>query len=141
MGTIHLFKQIPPTLLYSPWMVQSLQTADAMAGLELRPESPLRRALPITVVAAIGGFLFGYDTAVISGAIGFIENHFHLTAFQTGWAGSPTNAFAPMVVHYAETFIVPAGVGRYRIRPGETSGSGTCATIRASVRSRFAGVL
>ena len=30
---------------------------------------------------------------------------------------SPTASFAPFVVHYAETFIVPARVGRYRIRP------------------------
>lgn len=30
---------------------------------------------------------------------------------------SPTNAFDPFVVHYAETFIVPAAVGEYTIRP------------------------
>ena len=41
-----------------------------------------------TGVAAIGGFLFGYDTAVISGAIGFIEGHFHLSPLGTGWAGA-----------------------------------------------------
>ena len=38
---------------------------------------------------------------------------------------SPTGSFAPFVVHYAETFIVPAQVGRYRIRPhGAGVGSG-----------------
>ena len=38
---------------------------------------------------------------------------------------SPTGAFAPFVVHYAETFIVPAQVGRYRIRPhGDGVGTG-----------------
>ena len=30
---------------------------------------------------------------------------------------SPTNAFEPFIVHYAETFIVPAAVGRYTVRP------------------------
>ena len=32
----------------------------------------------ITAVAAVGGFLFGFDTAIIAGAIGFITTHFHL---------------------------------------------------------------
>ena len=42
----------------------------------------------ICLVAALGGLLFGYDTGVINGAIGFMEAHFHLTPAQTGWAGS-----------------------------------------------------
>lgn len=42
----------------------------------------------ITSVAALGGLLFGYDTAVISGGIGLIQAHFALTATQTGWAAS-----------------------------------------------------
>ncbi|WP_415640002.1 sugar porter family MFS transporter [Paenibacillus sediminis] len=37
------------------------------------------------VVAAIGGFLFGYDTAVISGAMGFIRDRFDLSAGMLGW--------------------------------------------------------
>ena len=33
--------------------------------------------LTLTVlVATLGGLLFGYDTAVISGGIGFLEQHF-----------------------------------------------------------------
>lgn len=47
---------------------------------------------------------------------------------------SPANAFAPFVVHYAETFIIPAAVGEYTIRPyGESEGC-QCATIKASIR-------
>ena len=46
---------------------------------------------------------------------------------------SPKNRFAPFEVHYAETFIVPAAVGRYSVRP--TSHGARCATIRASVRT------
>jgi len=48
---------------------------------------------------------------------------------------SPSNAFEPFVVHYAETFIVPACVGEYSIRPyGESEGK-QCATIKAFVRT------
>lgn len=47
---------------------------------------------------------------------------------------SPTGAFEPFVIHYAETFIVPASVGSYTIRPyGEAEGQ-TCATMKALVR-------
>ncbi len=48
---------------------------------------------------------------------------------------SPAREFPPFVVHYAETFIVPAAVGEYVIRPhGESEGK-TCATIKAFVRT------
>ncbi len=47
---------------------------------------------------------------------------------------SPTQAFEPFIVHYAETFIVPASVGEYSIRPyGESEGQ-TIGTIKAFVR-------
>ena len=47
---------------------------------------------------------------------------------------SPTNAFEPYIVHYAETFIVPAAVGEYTIRPfGESEGM-ECGTLKAYVR-------
>jgi SP family arabinose:H+ symporter-like MFS transporter len=48
----------------------------------------LRYVLPISFVAAFGGFLFGYDTAVVSGAIGFLAREFSLSAELTGWAAS-----------------------------------------------------
>lgn len=47
---------------------------------------------------------------------------------------SPTGAFEPFVVHYAETFIIPAAVGAYTISPFGTSEGKECATIKASVR-------
>ena len=40
----------------------------------------------ITLSAALGGLLFGYDTAVISGAIGNLTTYFNLTPIETGWA-------------------------------------------------------
>ncbi len=43
----------------------------------------------ISVVAALGGLLFGYDWVVIGGAKPFFERYFHLTdAAQSGWANS-----------------------------------------------------
>ena len=48
---------------------------------------------------------------------------------------SPTGAFDPFVVHYAETFIVPASVGRYSISPAGRSLGMRCGTIKAFVRS------
>ena len=48
---------------------------------------------------------------------------------------SPTNAFEPYIVHYAETFVVPAHVGAYSVRPyGESEGK-QCATMKAYVRT------
>lgn len=41
-----------------------------------------------TIVAALGGLLFGYDTAVVAGAIGFIEEKFNLSPAMKGWAAS-----------------------------------------------------
>lgn len=48
---------------------------------------------------------------------------------------SPTGAFAPFTVHYAETFIIPASVGEYRISPPANASGRPLATIKAWVRS------
>ncbi|MGM4627680.1 myo-inositol import MFS transporter IolT1 [Salmonella sp. NW145] len=44
--------------------------------------------LRICAIAALGGILVGYDTAVISGAIGSLTSYFHLSPAETGWAVS-----------------------------------------------------
>jgi mannose-6-phosphate isomerase class I len=48
---------------------------------------------------------------------------------------SPSGAFDPVVVHYAETFIVPAAVGEYVIRPHGVSADKEHATMKAFVRT------
>ena len=47
---------------------------------------------------------------------------------------SPENKFEPYIVHYAETFIIPANVGEYTIRPYGNSEGKEIATIKAFVR-------
>jgi MFS transporter, SP family, arabinose:H+ symporter len=39
----------------------------------------------VCLVSALGGFLFGFDTAVISGTVGFVKQQFSLNALQEGW--------------------------------------------------------
>ncbi|UBU10750.1 sugar porter family MFS transporter [Nonomuraea gerenzanensis] len=39
----------------------------------------------ITAAAAIGGFLFGYDSSVINGAVIGIQKHFQVGSFETGF--------------------------------------------------------
>ncbi len=39
----------------------------------------------LAVIAALGGFLFGYDTAIISGTISFVKTQFELSAVMEGW--------------------------------------------------------
>ena len=60
-------------------MSESIQAAD---------KAQMRTVYLLTAVAALGGLLFGYDTAVISGAIGFLKIKFQLSAAMTGWAAS-----------------------------------------------------
>lgn len=39
----------------------------------------------LAAVAALGGFLFGYDTAVISGTVSQVTSQFSLSTIQSGW--------------------------------------------------------
>ncbi len=48
---------------------------------------------------------------------------------------SPVNAFKPFIVHYAETFIIPANVGAYIIRPYGASEGKEIATLKVYVRN------
>lgn len=50
--------------------------------------SGLKFVMLATGVTAIGGFLFGYDTAVINGANSYLKAHLELTPSQEGLAGA-----------------------------------------------------
>jgi SP family xylose:H+ symportor-like MFS transporter len=69
--------------------------------------------LGATFVAALGGLLFGYDTAVISGAIGSLQTHFELTAAMQGWAAS--SALAGCVVGVSFCGGLSDGLGRKKV--------------------------
>jgi SP family xylose:H+ symportor-like MFS transporter len=58
----------------------------------------------VTVVAALGGLLFGYDTAVIAGAIGFLQTHFDLDPTLKGWAASSALLGCVIGVSFAGIF-------------------------------------
>jgi len=42
----------------------------------------------VTVIAAIGGLLFGFDTAIVAGATRYLKDQFALNSLQEGWAVS-----------------------------------------------------
>ncbi|MFD6883400.1 MULTISPECIES: sugar porter family MFS transporter [unclassified Rhodococcus (in: high G+C Gram-positive bacteria)] len=44
------------------------------------------KVIAVTVAAAVGGFLFGFDSSVINGAVDSIEQNFALSSFVTGFA-------------------------------------------------------
>ncbi|GIG29872.1 sugar porter family MFS transporter [Cellulomonas marina] len=43
------------------------------------------KAVALAVAAAVGGFLFGFDSSVINGAVAAVEERFSLSAFVTGF--------------------------------------------------------
>ena len=59
-----------------------------MVSAEPSPQSTFRALALITLVAGVGGFLFGYDTAVINGANQYLKAHFQLNSVQEGVAGA-----------------------------------------------------
>jgi SP family xylose:H+ symportor-like MFS transporter len=67
----------------------------------------------ICFVAALGGLLFGYDTAVISGAIGFLRSKFGLDAVEMGWAAS--SALAGCIIGCAFAGILSDFFGRKKV--------------------------
>ncbi len=67
-------------------------TAGSIPAKDLNPElvsgqtGNLTYVFLVTIVAALGGMLFGYDTGVINGAIGPLKAYFTLNPRQEGWA-------------------------------------------------------
>lgn len=64
----------------------------------------------VAFVAALGGFLFGYDTAIISGTIGFVKTKFELDAVTEGWFVS--SALVGCIIGVAFTGLINDWFGR-----------------------------
>lgn len=59
----------------------SIDAADASAGTP-----PIGRIIMVAATAALGGFLFGYDTAIINGAVGAIREWSHVGSALLGFS-------------------------------------------------------
>jgi len=67
----------------------------------------------ISMVAATGGLLFGFDTAVISGTVGFFRKEFELSAAMTGWVAS--SALVGCMIGAAGAGVLSDRYGRKKI--------------------------
>jgi hypothetical protein len=74
-----------------------------------------------------------FTNAVVHNTAGLV-NVLNLVEGSEAVVESPAGKFDPFTVHYAETFIVPAAVGEYRITPAVQT-SKPFATIKAFVRT------
>lgn len=62
---------------------ESASSSD-VGQIPLLGSSPDRRISMITLIATLGGLLFGYDTGVLNGSLSFISDYFGLTPLQGG---------------------------------------------------------
>jgi len=67
----------------------------------------------IPLIASLGGFLFGFDTAVISGAISFLEAQYKLDSISLGWLVS--SALITCIVGAGFTGMLSDLYGRRRL--------------------------
>ena len=82
--------------------------------------SQLSYVIWLSAVASLGGFLFGYDTAVISGTVDQVKTQFRLDDMMTGWyvgcalagsiggvmfAGSLSDRFGRKIVLFLSAFL------------------------------------
>src|SRR6266705_1816814 len=67
----------------------------------------------ISLISALGGYLFGFDFAVISGALPFLQKQFALSAY---WEGLATGSLALGAI--AGCLIAGKVADKYGRRPG-----------------------
>ena len=83
--------------------------------------------ITITFIAALGGFLFGFDTAVISGANPFIQKYFQLNDISLGWAVS--SVIVGCIIGAFSAGFVSDALGRKKV----LIGTGFVAAVAATV--------
>ncbi len=88
-------------------------TASSAKGDDFDKQGSVSYLLLVCFVAALGGLLFGYDTAVISGALKFLTAYFILSPAQLGWAAA--SALAGCMLGAALAGAVSDRFGRKRV--------------------------
>ena len=107
-------------------------------------ERPALRVVLITAVAALGGFLFGFDTAVINGAVDAIRSGFGLDATATGFAVSCALLGSALGAWYAGALAdrfgrVPTMVVAAGLLAASALGTGLAGSVSMLVAWRFVG--
>lgn len=67
----------------------------------------------LTITAALGGFLFGFDTAVISGTISFVKSQYAMDSLMEGWYVS--SALAGCIAGVAAMGKISTLLGRKKV--------------------------
>jgi MFS family permease len=70
--------------------------ADPQDKLKLTVMKNKSQIISISLIVALGGFLFGFDAGIISGVMTFAGPEFDLTEIQSGWVVS-SPSFAAMI--------------------------------------------
>lgn len=100
--------------------------------MNLDKEKPSRFFILITVVAALSGILFGFDTGVISGAILFIKDEFQLSALTNGLVVSAVLFGALLGAIISGRLVDQLGRKKLLIADASIFIIGTCASALAS---------
>lgn len=65
-----------------------MNNSSASSGVSTDPEPVPAAAIMVASAAALGGFLFGFDTAIINGTVGALESTFDIGGFSLGFVVS-----------------------------------------------------
>ncbi len=91
----------------SPWR------PPAALSPALDPAGSTTYLVLVCFVATLGGLLFGYDTAVIAGAIDYLQEHFQLSPAMKGWMAS--SALAGCALGAALAGVLSDHLGRKKV--------------------------
>ena len=101
-------------------------------------------AYVLSFVAALGGFLFGFDTAIIAAGLRYLKEQFVLDSVQEGWAAS--SALLGCIAGAAAAGVISDWLGRKRVLmlaavlfTVSAVGSAIAATLTAFVAARIIG--
>ena len=93
------------------------------AGEEAGNQGSTGYVYRVALVAAVGGLLFGYDTAVIAGAIDHLEGRFKLDELAKGWAAA--SALLGCIGGAAFVGMLSDWLGRKKVQPFPRMAMGT----------------